>query len=106
MTEQLFNAGWLTVAIAAFSLFVPRTHTGRKRAILAIAALAVLLFPFISVTDDFSSLREMQEAVAVLVTMVSTMLFLVVLARFGSDSMDTPASFVTAQSDPRSPPRR
>jgi hypothetical protein len=102
MIELLFNAAWLAVVLAAFTV-VPRRST---RATLGIACVLVLLFPIISVSDDFAlDGNSLEEALAIVVTMLLLAVAFLVIARV-QDVIAAPALILVAiPSDPRSPPR-
>jgi hypothetical protein len=102
MIELLLNACWLALVAAAF-LVVPRRSS---RATLGIACILVLLFPIISVSDDLAlDGNSLEEALAIIVTILVLTASLLVLARV-EHVLPAPALILVAiPSDPRSPPR-
>jgi peptidoglycan/LPS O-acetylase OafA/YrhL len=102
MIELLFNAVWLAVVAAAFTV-VPRRSS---RATLGIACVLVLLFPIISVSDDLAlDGNSLEEALAIVVCMLLLGVALIALARV-QHMIAAPALILVAiPSDPRSPPR-
>ena len=64
MIEFLLNLAWLSLLAPAFVLWNRRRATVKPAvALFALACLLLLLFPVISVSDDFSSMRaEMEDA--------------------------------------------
>jgi len=102
VTESLLNLAWLTVAFAASAGVLAHRHD--RRALAALLCGLALLFPIISVSDDSSGGKTLEEIVAVLTAIaaigVLTALFHVPVA---------PPVLVpirrTIPSDPRSPPR-
>lgn len=103
MTELLFNGIWLLVAIAAL-IAVPRRS---RHATVALICVLALLFPIISVSDDFSADRETLEraAVAIVVTLLLAFVALVALGRIERERERVVLIHVATPSDPRSPPR-
>src|SRR3954467_9493501 len=102
MIELLFNAVWLAVVAAAF----PGVPGRSSRATLGIACVLVLLFPIISVSDDLAlDGNSLEEALAVVVSMLLLAVGLIALARV-EHVLAAPALILVAiPSDPRSPPR-
>jgi lipopolysaccharide export LptBFGC system permease protein LptF len=102
MIELLFNAVWLAVVAAAFTV-VPRRSS---RATLSIACILVLLFPIISVSDDLGlDGNSLEEAMAIVVCLLLLVVALIALARV-EHVLAAPALILVAiPSDPRSPPR-
>ncbi len=102
LTEPILNLAWLTIAIFASSVVLSRRRNARTIAAL-ICALA-LLFPIISISDDFNSDGTLEEMVAVLTIIVAAVV-LIALFRLGSVSLVPQPIHRTVPSDPRSPPR-
>ena len=102
MIELFFNAVWLAVAVAAFTV-VPRRSS---RASLGIACILVLLFPIISVSDDLAlDGNSLEEALAIVVCILLLAVALIALTRI-EHVLTAPALILVAiPSDPRSPPR-
>jgi hypothetical protein len=102
MIELFFNAVWLAIVIAAFTV-VPRRSS---RATLGIACILVLLFPIISVSDDLAlDGNSLEEALAIIVCILLLAAALIALARVEHVLAAPALILVTIPSDPRSPPR-
>ena len=102
MTEILFNVVWLAVAVGAF-VFVPRRS---GKALLGVAAILVLLFPIISVSDDLAlSANSLEEALAIIVAFLILVVGFVVFARVEPRMLQPALVLLATPSDPRSPPR-
>jgi len=102
MIELLFNAVWLAVVAAAFTV-VPQRST---RATLGIACVLVLLFPIISVSDDLAlDGNSLEEALAIIVCIMLLGVALLAIARVQQLIDAPPLVLVAIPSDPRSPPR-
>lgn len=102
MIEILFNAVWLAVAVGAF-VFAPRRS---GKALLGVAAILVLLFPIISVSDDLAfSSNSLEEALAIIVAFLTLVVGLVVFARVEPRLLQPALVLLATPSDPRSPPR-
>jgi hypothetical protein len=102
MTESILNIAWLVIAFAASAGVLSRRRD--PRAVFALLGVLALLFPIISISDDFSADKTLEEVLAVLAVVV-TAVALMALFRLTA----TPASLVPVHrvvlSDPRSPPR-
>jgi hypothetical protein len=102
MIELVLNAVWLAVVVGAFAL-VPRRSS---RATLGIACVLVLLFPVISVSDDFAlNANSLEEALAVVVAFLIVVCSLVAFARVEPRLLQPALILIATPSDPRSPPR-
>jgi hypothetical protein len=102
MIEILFNAVWLAVLVSAF-VFVPRRSS---KALLGVAAILVLLFPIISVSDDLALDRNsLEEALAIIVAFLILFVGLVAFARVEPRLLQPALVLLATPSDPRSPPR-
>ncbi|HEX3069120.1 MAG TPA: hypothetical protein VHX14_11135 [Thermoanaerobaculia bacterium] len=102
MIELLFNAIWLAVVVSAFA-FMPRRSS---KALLGVAAILVLLFPIISVSDDLAlNGNSLEEALAVIVAFLILFIGLVVFARVEPRLLQPALVLLATPSDPRSPPR-
>jgi hypothetical protein len=103
MTELLLNGIWLSVAAAAM-LIVPRRSV---KATIALGCVLALLFPIISVSDDFSADRATLEraALAIVSTLLLAFAALVPLGRLERRRERAALILLTTPSDPRSPPR-
>lgn len=101
--ELALNLLWLGVVVTAFVL-VPKR---RSRLVwFALIAASALLFPIISVSDDFNADRTANDAAAAIVTIVIFAVGLVAIARLLVRSPQLHALIVVTPSDPRSPPVR
>ena len=101
--ELALNLLWLGVAAAGFALIPKR----RSRLVwFALIATAALLFPIISVSDDFNADRTNNDAAAALVSIVVLAVAFVAIARVRSQAIQLHALVVIPPSDPRSPPVR
>ena len=127
--ETALNLIWAALAISAFAIVLPRSAVrGRKLLPIAVALVCtlLLLFPIISITDDLTSSGTIAEewnnasrrivammihghdAPAVVLALI-VQLFAAVLLLIGFlEIASAPARLVllTANTDPRSPPRR
>jgi hypothetical protein len=102
MIELLFNAVWLAVVVSAF-VFVPRRSS---KALLGVAAILVLLFPIISVSDDLAlNGNSLEEALAIIVAFLVLFVGLVAFARVEPRLLQPALVLLATPSDPRSPPR-
>ena len=102
MIEIVFNAVWLAVAVSAF-VFVPRRSS---KALLGVAAILVLLFPIISVSDDLAlSGNSLEEALAIIVAILILVVGLAAFARVEPRLLQPALVLLATPSDPRSPPR-
>ena len=101
MIEIFFNAVWLAVVVGAF-VFVPRRS---GKALLCVAAVLVLLFPIISVSDDLAlSGNSLEEALAIIVAFLILVVGLVAFARVEPRLLQPALVLIATPSDPRSPP--
>jgi len=102
MLEIVLNAVWLAIVAGAFVL-IPRRSS---RVTLAVACLLVLLFPIVSVSDDLAlDGNSLEEALAIIVSIVITVAALIALARVEVVHATPALILVSTPSDPRSPPR-
>ena len=101
-----FNAVWLIASAAAFALIVPRVPGRRGRAAVIVACAVALLFPIISISDDFSEDRTTFEQLLATVVAAFIAIALAAIARI----VPAPPALISfapaTKSDPRSPPRR
>lgn len=102
MLELVLNGVWIAVAAGAFAA-APRRS---PRTFLTLACILALLFPIISVSDDFADRSSLEEAFALLVAAFALLVGLVAVSRLDARNERPSLVFVTAPSDPRSPPRR
>jgi uncharacterized membrane protein len=102
MTESILNIAWLVIAFAAGAGVLSRRRD--PRAIFALLGVIALLFPIISISDDFSADRTLEEAVAVLAVII---IVAALTALFRLTTVPIPAVAIhrVVLSDPRSPPR-
>ena len=101
MTELFFNVLWLAVASAAFL----STQWRSRRVTLALACAAVLLFPIISISDDFIDRDALDDVFAIVVALFVIASALVALAIVEPERRSQAQLLVATLSDPRSPPR-
>src|ERR1700730_5816251 len=99
MTELILNAFWVALAVVAFAAVPRRSH----RVMLALGCALALLFPIISVSDDFAgdSNDFRDDAVALLVTAVVVTASLVAIAGIELHHPRPALQFVRTLSDPR-----
>jgi len=101
--ELALNLIWVGVVVTAFAL-VPKR---RSRLVwFALIAASALLFPIISVSDDFNADRTANDAAAALVAFVTLAVALVAIARIRAQAPQLHALIVATPADPRSPPAR
>jgi FtsH-binding integral membrane protein len=100
------NLLWLIASVAAFALILPRVPSRRGRAAVIIACAVALLFPIISISDDFA--EDGGALAQLLATLVAAFvaLTLAFVARIAPPQTYLPAFAPATKSDPRSPPRR
>ena len=101
--ELTLNLIWLGVALAGFAL-VPKR--GSRMVWFALIGVAALLFPIISVSDDFHTDWAFNDAAAAVVAMIVLSVVFVAIARLRSYPPTVVAVHVSTPSDPRSPPAR
>jgi uncharacterized membrane protein len=128
--ESALNLVWAALAIGAFAIVIPRSAAdGRKLLPVAIALVCtlLLLFPIISITDDLTSSGTVAEewnnasrriaalmmhghdAPAVILMVIVQLCIIAALLVIGFlEIASAPARLLllTANTDPRSPPRR
>src|SRR6266571_2243051 len=128
--ESALNLIWAAIALSTFALVLPRSVTSGRRLLpiaVALACTLLLLFPIISVTDDFSADRALAEEwnngsrriaaaaqqhhelpqllIALAVVVLSIIAAMRVVALIETTSAPARLFVLTASSDPRSPPR-
>ena len=101
--EQLLNLAWVALAIGSFARLL--THRRGPRALMALAFTMALLFPIISVSDDFNADRTVNDA-ALLIPLLAVIAALVAIALIETLPRTHRVVILAVQSDPRSPPRR
>ena len=101
MTEVIFNALWFALAVAAF-VITPRRS---RQVTLTVACAVALLFPIISISDDFIDRDALDDVFAVVVTLFVVAAALMALATVEPQRRSRAALLVATLSDPRSPPR-
>lgn len=99
MVETALNAVW--IVIAAGTLAVAPRCTARMR--MALLCGVAMLFPIISISDDFTN-PSPQDTAAIMV-MIIIAIVLTAVAHVHSVSARMHAFCVATPSDPRSPPR-
>jgi uncharacterized membrane protein len=102
VTESILNIAWLVIAFAASAGVLSRRRD--PRAMFAVAGILALLFPIISISDDFSADWTIEQAVAVLAIVVAVV-SLMALFRLAAVPSLAVAVHRVVLSDPRSPPR-
>lgn len=101
--ELALNLAWLVVVATGFVL-VPKR---RSRVVwFALIATAALLFPIISVSDDFNVDRTTNDVAAAIVAIMILSVAFVAIARLRSSMPRVYAVHIATPSDPRSPPAR
>jgi len=101
--ELALNLIWLAIATTGF-LVVPKRSRLTWFALIAVAAL---LFPILSVSDDIHQPWVFVDAAtAPVVAMISFAVALIAIARLRSFPATVYAVHVATPSDPRSPPAR
>jgi len=104
VTELILNAVWACMAVLAFAIVKPRRHG--LFAVAALAAILVILFPIVSISDDFASDQVSKELVAVLLVVIGLLLILAPLAPVEMKAQLVRLDVRATHTDPRSPPRR
>ena len=101
--ELALNLIWLAVVATGFAL-VPKR---RSRVVwFALIGIAALLFPIISVSDDFNTDWAFNDAFAAVVAMVVLSVVFVAISRLRTFPAAVATVHVATPSDPRSPPAR
>jgi len=102
--ELTLNLIWLGIALAGFALVGRRR---RSRLVwFALIGTAALLFPIISVSDDFNTDWAFNDAAAAVVAMIVLSVVFVAIAHLRSYPPSVAVVHVATPSDPRSPPAR
>jgi len=101
MTELFFNVLWVALASAAF-LTAPRRS---RRVMFAVACAVALLFPIISISDDFIDRDALDDVMAVVVSLFVVVAAFVALAVIEPERRSRATLLLATLSDPRSPPR-
>ncbi len=128
--ESALNLIWAALAIGAFAIVLPRSAADGRKLLpvaIALACTLLLLFPIISITDDLISNGNVAEewnngsrriaammmyghdAPAVVLTLIvqpCIIAALIVIGFLEISSAPARLLLLTANSDPRSPPRR
>ena len=105
MAEQVLNFAWLAIAIFAFAVVLPSCKRQRRaQAAVALIGTVALLFPIISISDDFSADKAIQDVVAILLTVGAVVVMLRAVARVGTVAPVAFRGTTLDLSDPRSPP--
>ena len=101
--ELALNLLWMAIVATGFVL-VPK----RRSSIVwfALIATAVLLFPIISVSDDFNADRAFNDSVGAIVAMIVLFVAFVAIGRLRTHPLTAVTVHVATPSDPRSPPAR
>jgi len=104
VTELILNAVWAGIAILAFAIMKPRRRG--LAAVAALAAVLIILFPIVSISDDFASDQIAKELVVALLVVLAFGLTLAPLAAIEPAVQLVRLDVRGTHSDPRSPPRR
>jgi hypothetical protein len=104
VSELILNAVWASMAILAFALVKPRRRG--LAAMAALAAILIILFPIVSISDDFASDQISKELVAALLVVAGFLLILAPLAPVEPEAQLVRLDVRATHTDPRSPPRR
>ena len=102
MIETALNAIWLLVASGVL-VVAPRCTTRTRIALLCAVAL---LFPIISISDDFNNDASSRLDVAALAVLLFIAIVFVAIARIAHVEEPRYAIALITPSDPRSPPAR
>ena len=101
--ELALNLVWLAVVASGLVLAAKR----RSRYVwFAVIGIAVLLFPIISVSDDFNTDWAFNDAAAAIVAFVVLAVVFVAISRLRAQRPVLASVHVATPSDPRSPPVR
>lgn len=109
MPQFVFHASnliWLIASVAAFAVILPRVPSRRGRAAVILGCAVALLFPIISISDDFAEDRGSLEQLFATLVFAAVTFALAALARVVTSSHFLPAPVPVTKCDPRSPPRR
>jgi uncharacterized membrane protein len=101
--ELALNLVWVAVVAAGF-LLVPKRRS--PMVWFALVAIAILLFPVISVSDDMNADRSFNDSVAAIVAMIVLFVAFIAIARVRALPQVALSVHVATPSDPRSPPAR
>ncbi|HEX9161269.1 MAG TPA: hypothetical protein VF980_06140 [Thermoanaerobaculia bacterium] len=104
MAEQVLNFAWLSIAVFAFAVVLPSLQRRRTQVLVALIGTLALLFPIISISDDFNADTNAQEVLAILLTVASLVVTLGAVARLIPAPLPRIAPATVDLSDPRSPP--
>ena len=101
--ELALNLLWFAIAVSGLVL-VPKR---RSHVVwFALIAIAILLFPVISVSDDMNADRAFNDSVAAIVAMIVLFVAFIAIARLRSFPQAALSVHIATPSDPRSPPAR
>ncbi len=101
--EQILNLIWIAIAVGTAVAVLPRRRD--VRAIAAVACVAAVLFPIISVSDDMLADRTLLDAIAAVLIGFGLFLGLTLVFRIRSQQRSMQLLAIPIHSDPRSPPR-
>lgn len=101
--ELALNIFWLAVVVTGIA-FVPKRRS--RYVWFALVAIAALLFPIISVSDDFNADWAFNNPAAAVVAMAVLSVVFVAIAQLRSYPLAVVTIHVATPSDPRSPPAR
>ena len=103
LSESILNLAWLTIALTAIAGIVLRRRDART--ITALIGIIALLFPIISITDDFSADKTLFEEVVAVLAAVCAVVALRALFNLATAPLVVAPVHRAVLSDPRSPPR-
>jgi len=101
--ELALNILWVAIAASGLVL-VPKRRS--RHVWFALVAIAVLLFPIISVSDDMNADRAFNDSVGAIVAMIVLLMAFIAIARLRTLPQTAFSVHVATPSDPRSPPAR
>ena len=103
LSESIINLAWLAIAMIATAGVVVRRRDSRT--VFALLGIVALLFPIISITDDFSADKTLLEEVIAVLAVAAVIVALRALFSLSAAPLVAVPVHRTVLSDPRSPPR-
>jgi hypothetical protein len=101
--EQILNMVWIAIALGVAAAVLPRRHDAL--ALAALACLAAVLFPIISVSDDMLADRTLIDAFAAVLVGFALVIGLTFVSGISAGGHTLQLLAIPIHSDPRSPPR-
>ena len=101
--EQILNLIWIAIAIGFAAAVLPRRRDART--IAALACVAAVLFPVISVSDDMLADRTLLDVFAVVLVGFALAIGLTFVSRISARRRTLQLLTIPIHSNPRSPPR-